>query len=76
MTSTPDEPLRDEDMESVGSAGTPMGDGDGTDADGTDADGTDADGDATRTAATRTAATPTAPTVTPRTQRTADGTDA
>jgi hypothetical protein len=46
MTTTPDEPLRDEDIETVGSnpGGQGVRDADGTDA---DADATDADADAT-----------------------------
>ncbi len=48
MTTTPDQPLRDEDMETTGVSGGVSGiDADGTDADGTDANGTD--GDATDT---------------------------
>jgi hypothetical protein len=57
MTTTPDEPLRDEDMETTGGTAStgPLGDADGTDGDATDtvdgdsrdADGTD--GDATDT---------------------------
>jgi hypothetical protein len=41
MTDTPDQPLRDEDMETTGATTGPVGDADGTD--GTDADGTDGD---------------------------------
>jgi hypothetical protein len=48
MTTTPDEPLKDDDMttglgDATGSVPSP-GDADGTDGDGSDADGTDADG--------------------------------
>ena len=46
MTTTPNEPLRDEDMETTGATTGPVGDVDGTDADGTDGDATDTtDGD-------------------------------
>lgn len=46
MTTTPDEPLRDEDMETVGAANTSPGtDADGTDTGTSDADGTDSDSD-------------------------------
>jgi len=53
MTTTPDEPLKDDDMSTTGVPGGDPGqqpadadgtDGDSSDADGTDADGTDADG--------------------------------
>lgn len=46
MTTTPDEPLRDEDMETTGVGGGVSDiatDADGGDADATDADGSDAD---------------------------------
>ena len=53
MTTTPDEPLNDDEMLTDGPGGNPLpgqgesygaGDGDGTDGDGTDGDGTDGDG--------------------------------
>lgn len=51
MTTTPDAPLNDDDIETVGSTGSqplPGGDADGTDGDGTDGDSTDStDGDGT-----------------------------
>ena len=45
MTTTPNEPVRDSDIETgegLGSTAAPGATGPGTDADGTDADGTDA----------------------------------
>lgn len=48
MTTTPNEPVKDEDIETIGAPGGPasMGLGDEKDADGTDGDSTDAsDGD-------------------------------
>lgn len=48
MTTTPEEPLGDDDMTTAPAGDpTPPGDADGTDSDGTDSDGTD--GDATDT---------------------------
>jgi hypothetical protein len=50
MTTTPDEPLRDDDMETTGGAGVtdPTGDADGTDGDTTDTvDGDSGDADST-----------------------------
>ncbi len=48
MTTTPNEPVQDEDIETAGGPAGPaqmgLGDADGTDAAGGDADGTDADG--------------------------------
>ena len=45
MTTTPDEPLNDDDMTTAAAGPTPpTGHADGTDSDGTDSDGTDSDG--------------------------------
>jgi hypothetical protein len=46
MTTTPEEPLTDNDMTTApsGDPRPPGGDADGTDSDGTDSDGTDSDG--------------------------------
>ena len=44
MTSTPDEPLNDDDMTTAAAGPTPpIGDADGTDSDGTDTDAVDGD---------------------------------